>query len=521
MTSWNVAATAGLILFLALPAPAQDMVELQDGRIVSGPKMTRTGDGITVHYRNGEILIPKDMVRIASVTGSEGGGQESLSDEDKAQLEKGLVRLKGRWVKAAVRDRTLKRIRDKSRKKIEEAMKRRHWRNRYKLRTRNFAFEYTINPEKAKEYADLMEVYFKVFTKEWKIRPPSGTKKLKVCFYHDPEYYHQVSGAPRGVIGYFRFVAPKELNFYYERLDERMTIDVMFHETNHYLTHLINPKFLYPSWVNESLAEYYGASHWDPKKKKMSVGHIQEGRLTVIQDAISNDNWQMLEPLIELEKSAFNATHYAWGWSFVHFLLQNKKYAKGFKRFYIALAKDKSIKRKTWNFDMVTAEPSEQIKALKKHLKLKSLDALEKAWHEYIKGLKATSHRGWTRGGALYLSRGMPLKARRFFETAIKMGNKNPITYYNLGRACLQKRDYPAAEEAFRNAIAIDPLNGVFYVRLARCRESQTDEKDEEVRRLKRLALEIDPHNDEVIRMLGFDDILKEAFAKPPKKGGS
>ena len=40
----------------------------------------------------------------------------------------------------------------------------------------------------------------------------------------------------------------------------------------------------YLKHLNESLAEYYGASSWDPKAKKMTIGGLQEGRLAVIQD---------------------------------------------------------------------------------------------------------------------------------------------------------------------------------------------------------------------------------------------
>src|SRR5688500_12493908 len=113
----------------------------------------------------------------------------------------------------------------------------------------------------------------------------------------------------------------------------------MLHETNHYLTYLIDPDFRYPLWINESLAEYYGASRWDPASKKMTVGLLQEGRLAAIQDDILAGKWQGLEALFRLEQDAFTADHYAWGWSFVHFLLENEKYASKFKTFYVALAR--------------------------------------------------------------------------------------------------------------------------------------------------------------------------------------
>ena len=84
----------------------------------------------------------------------------------------------------------------------------------------------------------------------------------------------------------------------------------------------------------------------------------------------------------------------------------------------------------------------------------------------------------------------MPIKARRFLETAIKMGNQSPVTYYNLYRACRQKGQNSAATAALEEALARDPLNGVFYIRLAECRGRLAgNDDDDEVRRLKRLAL--------------------------------
>ena len=120
-------------------------------------------------------------------------------------------------------------------------MEHRDWAHRYKSSTQNFEFEYTIDPEVMKDFSALMEEYYKRFTAEWKITKPPNMGKLKVCFYHDQDLYYQVSGAPRGAIGYFKFVKPIELNFYFDRNDRDLTFLVMFHETNHYLTHLIDP----------------------------------------------------------------------------------------------------------------------------------------------------------------------------------------------------------------------------------------------------------------------------------------
>src|SRR5690606_28159079 len=110
---------------------------------------------------------------------------------------------------------------------------------------------------------------------------------------------------------------------------------------------------------------------------KMTVGNIQEGRLTVVQDAIAGGDWQDLEQLIRLEHGQFNAIHYAWGWSFVHFLMQSKKYERPFKKFYLGLARDPVIKRTDSAWGMKTVEADEQIRVLLATLKVKDLKSLQ------------------------------------------------------------------------------------------------------------------------------------------------
>ena len=79
--------------------------------------------------------------------------------------------------------------------------------------------------------------------------------------------------------------------------------------------------------------------------------------------------------------------------------------------------------------------------------------------------------------------------------------------------------DYEAAEAAFKNAIAADPLNGEYYAELAQVLERKTkDPKNAEVVRLRSLALEVDPDNSELLQRLSRDEALKKVF-DPPKEG--
>ncbi|MCR9244854.1 MAG: tetratricopeptide repeat protein [bacterium] len=506
----RLARTIVAAVALLTTALAQDSLQLKDGRFIFDKKISKHDAGAVIHFENGDVIVPKAIIRECTAFDVQ-ATDSSYTPAEQAKIDKGLVPFEGKWMKPKKRDTILGQRRSSREKRITEARAHQNWRDRYELKTKNFHFHYTIDPEVMKRYADMLEVYYKTFTRTWGIKKPKGMGRLKVCFYHDADYFHQVGGAPRGVIGYFRFVKPIELNFYYERLDEALTQDVLFHEANHYLTHLIDPMFHYPSWVNESLAEYYGASEWDADKKKMIIGNLQEGRLAVLQDAIRNDEWQGLEDLIRLPQRSFNAIHYAWGWSFVHYLMSDKKSAKAFKKFYLALGRDKSIKRVPHFSRIMKVEPEEQIRVFKKFMKVKELSEFEAGWHAYVKGLRAASGDGYRRAGDIALARGMPLKAQRYFKTALEMGDKNCMTHFGYGRALYQKSKYKEAREQFELAIGIDPLQGRFWMYLADAKEKLKAQKAD-IERMRNLALEIDP--DDYSLMLRLVARGKERVAK-------
>jgi tetratricopeptide (TPR) repeat protein len=481
---------AALIAVACGGSARADAIQFKDGRSFEVFKIVEAEGGYKLIYNAGEVFVKKDLV-LNVLMSDASGNFVPRTDEEKANLEKGLVPWKGKWVAKAERDKQAAKEAEDAKKAMEEARKHQEWRDRYIEETAHFRFEYTIPKEKCKEYQVLMETYFTEFTKKWGIKVDPKTKKLPVCFYHDQEYYYQVSGAPRGAIGYFRFVEPIELNFYFDRNDERMTLDVMFHETNHYLTHLINTKFHYPPWVNESLAEYYGASEWDPVKKKMTVGNIQEGRLVNLIDAIKADEMQGLEEMIRLE--SFDALMYAWGWSFVHFLMEHKKYSAPFQKFYLALAQDKNVKREPFMGEFMKVGGDEQIRVLKQYLGLKDLKGLEKEWHEYVKGLKLTSYRGYEDAAQWADNWGMKIKAGRYYKTAIAEGTKNPVTFDNYGEWLQREGEWAEAVDMHRKAVELDPMNAWYYLHLGNAMEGAGDKEGGE--KMKRLALELEPND--------------------------
>ena len=211
MCSW----TAALVLWGA-QAPAaspqrEDFLVLADGRVIEGKQLARADGGIRIHFENGDVFVPKELVRDCLISGE--AAAEPAGDEERAQLAKGNVHFEGRWMTKKQRDDQLaKRVAD--RKQYFAALAaRREWRNRAKQTTKHFAFEYTLPDDVFTNYRDLMETYFEVFVRDWKIKLPRDLGPLTVCLHVDQEAMIQVGGAGRGVLGYFKFVRPMELNF--------------------------------------------------------------------------------------------------------------------------------------------------------------------------------------------------------------------------------------------------------------------------------------------------------------------
>ncbi|MCA8966485.1 MAG: hypothetical protein KDC48_16510, partial [Planctomycetes bacterium] len=190
----------------AAAAVGQHSLQLTDGRFVTDQQIERHERGAVIKFKHGDVIVPRELIRDCTAFEVD-AADASMSEEDKARVEKGQALFEGKWMPVAKRDALLaERVKTRA-KRIAEAEAHRLWRNRYTMKTKNFEFEYTIDPEVMERYADMLEVYYSTFTKEWGIRKPSGMGRLKVCFYHDQDYFQQVGGAPPGVIGYFRFVA--------------------------------------------------------------------------------------------------------------------------------------------------------------------------------------------------------------------------------------------------------------------------------------------------------------------------
>ena len=408
-------------------------------------------------------------------------------------MAKGLVPYNGKWIPRSRLKSILAKERKKMLARLEEIKKHSMWRDRYKETTKHFAFEYTIPPEVARDYINFFEVYWKVFNKRWRIRQPPRMGKLKVCIYNNQKDFLRITGQPPGVLGYFQFAEPIELNFFHDRKDTQFTLAVLWHECNHYFMSLFVQKGVHnPAWLEEGLAEYFGGSKWDPKTKKMTPGLIQEGRLVNLQDAMDGNQYMKL---LDMMKIPFprSGMEYAWYWSFCHMLFSKKKYAKGFNTFIVKMAKDKTLKKETWpaNPNYKWVKPDVQIALFKKCLKVKDLSALEKEWYDYIKGMKVHSARGYYEAAMECWKWQRPIRAGLYFKKAMEIDPNYIKAYEDYARILYIKDKYKESREICAKGIERDPINPSFYLTLAGI-EKETGSK-RKAERLCNLAMDLAP----------------------------
>jgi len=507
--------SALFLMLVVAPATAQqDILILKDGRAFDNARMEVAAGGYKLTFEHGGVFVPDDLIEGAYL--ADGGAQEyqPQNESEREKLARGLVPFRGKWMNEGKRKKELDKFIKQMRAEIADMDAHKEWRDRYKVKTKYFNFEHTLPPHVFARYSRTMEAYFAAFCKEWKVKPQKGyadnpkETRLKVCFYRDEGDFHQVSGANSNVLGYFRFVKPLELDIYYDRLSDEDSTEVMFHEANHYLQKLINVKFSYPHFPGESLAEYYGASHWNDETESLETGLILEGRLTEVQTEMAKGIMMDIEELITTERMY---QHYTWGWTLVHFLMSDKRYAKKFKKFYVGLAHDKKVPRKKMGIDgLSTLSQEDVLPVFMRYLGIKNMEELqelEAEWHEYVKHeLEVTSSHGLEKAAENALRYNRKLRAKRLYQEAIDTGEASALAYHRYadflvnGGADSSDVSGDEIEGLWRKAIELDPLTGRFYAALGWY--LQEHNQIEEGQRLMRLAVDIEPDDREVAKTL-------------------
>ena len=495
MSCSRVAAATATALALTAGLARADMLQLKDGRFVDGVPLELKGDLLVVKYKNGDVQVPLSLVETYFIEGQAAPVAET--EEAKAKAAQGLVPWKGKWMKPPDRDKAMKKEASDKRTELDEAKKHSLWRDRYKFNSKYFNFESTLPKSLNDQYSGLLDSFFEAFKKDWNLGPPPKDfePKLKVCFYPTYEDFQNIGGAP-GALAYYRFVAPRELNFFNARTDKRQTETVMFHEATHYLEDYHSYPFNSPHCMGEGMAEYYAASTWDPKSKTLKTGQIQEGRLAEVKSDIDKGRFYKLEEYLDAESRDYE--DYYWGWSFWHFMMSTPAYQKKFKAFFVELANGNGVDRKPTGQGALTAvSTAEFVRVFKTRIGVKDLAPLEKEWHEYVKKLDAPTVRGFEEAGKRAFGEGrIKFRASRLLKTAVEMGSKDPESLMCYARCLRMKSEHDEALAMIDRAIAIYPLEADLWAERGYLLQAKGDEDG--YKKMLDLAREMNPDGEYV-----------------------
>lgn len=495
MRSPVLALVTGTVAALAAALPAAparaDLVQLDDGRWIEGVKMRVEGEGIVLQYKAGEVLVP--LARVVDYVIDGVPPFEPRTDEERARRAEGLVPFGGKWVKPEVREKAMREQQAKRKAELEEIKAHQEWRNRWKFETKNFLFESTLPPKINEQYSTMLEGFFEEHKKAWGLKVPKEWGKLKVCLYHDRKSYNQVSGGRGGTYAYYRFVEPRELDCFYDRRDPQLAIGAALHETTHYMVDLLDEKTQQPHSLNEAVAEYFGASTFDPKTKSWKPGGIQEGRLAEVRADMDGGKKMRLQDLLGSEGQYES---YTWGWTFVHFMMESPAWKKRFWPFFVDLAKAKDVERKDAGFGFTKPSGDETLRYFCKKMGLQSLDAVEADWHAWIEKLEPTGLRGLEAAGISSFQQGrIKFRAPRQLKAAIDAGSRRPLVHLLYSRCLRFKGTKEAAEESLAVIVSalekVDSLDGDLWAERGFILH-MLDRKDE-AKKYVELARELNP----------------------------
>ncbi|MEM6671404.1 MAG: hypothetical protein AAF726_01090 [Planctomycetota bacterium] len=498
------APAAAAALLVASPLSA-DVLVLKDGRIVDGFDMEQKDGFVEVHMEAGTVQVEDGLIDIL-LEDDKDIAFVPQTDEEREMFEKGYVRWEGRWTRVRNARRAVERALAERLDETEDDQEHDEWRNRWQTETKHFHWHYTTPKRVTKGFIDACDAYYEVFARDWRIKRDKKRPKLSINFFNDASEYERVSGAPSGALAYFMFVGDYDLCSYYDRLDPQFTAQVLFHEIGHYLHKLIDEDFKYPHWPGESLCEYYGGAKWDPVEEELTVGLVQNGRLSTILSDI--DRGDKIELGRMIRTAGFE--DYTWGWSFVHFLMQDDKRAKQFKTFFLGLARDKSIKR-TFNagLGLKSIEGEEVLRYFMECMDLDDegdLRNLEREWYAYIteeldfEGENALVWEAKTAKSLGDRGRAKKLYARAFGEDPEGMPAK---AHFDYGRML---GSGSAAREQFQLAVEKDPLSAVYrWVLASNLEGDKSDEVKKEAETQRALALELDPYVKREARRVGLE----------------
>jgi len=470
---------APLLASILLTAPGfADRLITKDGEVVEVLKARQLSDGsYELLFKSGRIVCSASHLKEVEIEGDMSDYVPQNEDE-KQKLEKGFVRFEGKWLSKQRYQNLLKQRAEERRERLESLSHHADFSNAYEEETKHFIVRTNATPELLEYYCELLEAYYRLMDKQVGIKPTPTLRRTKmvVNIYRTRDNWEDENeaGVGGGVVGYFSS-RDQTLNFYYDSEDPAFTDWVALHECTHLLTYLVEPQAHARIWINEGVADYFGSSDIVRHKGKLKIlpGKLQVDRILTVQQAIKEDKYTRLEQLFKIDRGTFNAFHYAHAWSFVYFLNNNKKYEKGFKKFFKL---NYTLKKVDFEWDRsgtVKVVPAREVRRiLLDSLKVKDVAKLEREWISFIQGIDVSAPEALFKRAYLNFRSGKTeewSQALKDLNEAIEGGVDHPRAFAT--RAALHVmakggKGRNAAIKDYRKAVELAPLNASFRMSL-------------------------------------------------------
>ena len=472
-----------LLATLAAPVSADRLIT-NDGRILEVKKARQTPDGqYRLLFESGEIACPSQFIASVEIEGDMSDYVPANEDEQK-KLTEGYVRYRGRWLGKAAYQAELAKQSELTKARTAEIAAHAKFYDGWTKETKHFRIQSNTSPEVLAYYAELLETYYDLMDQRVGIAPSPMLKKtkMKVSVYRSRAEFTELTKPAPGVAGFFNFV-DGELHFYHDYQDPSVSDWVALHEGTHLLTFLIEPQARPWIWINEGVADFFGAATIARDKRgKLAItpGQLSLERVLTVQLAMADGSYIPLEKLFTLSREEFQAFEYAHAWSFVYFLNTAKsEYEKAFKKFFKAfytIAKGVAFdleegggnKYGSWKI----VPPTEVRRLLLDTLGVKDVGRLEEEWKAFISGIQIDAPRARFKRGlqALQFSAGKDTLPRALedLDAAIQGGVDDPRAFWARGTLQLiLKGDYKKTIEDYRQAVERAPLQAGYRFSLA------------------------------------------------------
>jgi len=506
---------AGLFLLILTPnAFSKDWLALRDGTIIECNIAKEEDMAIFLQFKNGSIRVGREHIALlARETPDE---FVPTTEYEKEQVEKGKVKFEGSWVTTTKRNKMMDKRYKIIKKKIDEIEKHKSWHHAYEIKTKTAIIKSNAPKEIVDYYVEQWEAFANYFIKDWKVKFKAGKKRKTpvVCIYKSQKDYDEYADPPPGAKGFFSRMT-EELHIYHDRTDMRDTLETLFHEGTHLLVFRIDPTFVYPTWMNEGMAEYISANTYDGKN--FYPGELQGDRLIPLEMSLANGQLMPVEEMINLPQLSFLARGgYPPAWAFTHFLMNHKSYKNRYKEFFLGIARGKAKLSKDPNSGIRGVNIDNLLDAFKRIFK-KDMYSLQDDWHAHIRDLLSNldGKSYFYKGQVRYMSRDRQ-GAKKDLQKALDMGADLPECHFLFGMSSVMTGSIQEGLNSIRTAIELDPLNSRYYLGLGQMTYIGIKDGKKQGKALLDLALEIDPDNLLLQRQYdGFFSTGKTAESEP------